>query len=96
MGQDLQLDCCIGIFRGTTIHCSLVVMATVDVAPYFRLFLFIAMLTTEGSMHNLKRMEFPTFWCNIIFCDMLCEVDGCLKCNFSHLITLKNKKDHHV
>jgi hypothetical protein len=33
----------------------------------------------------------------IIFYDMLREVDGCLnKCTFSHLITLKNKKDHLV
>jgi hypothetical protein len=40
-------------------------------------------------------MKFPIFGTIIIiFCDMLCEVDGGLKCTFSHLITLKNKKDH--
>jgi hypothetical protein len=37
MGQDLQFDCYIGIFHGTTIHCLLVVMATVEVAPYVTL-----------------------------------------------------------
>jgi hypothetical protein len=34
-------------------------MITVEVAPYFRLFLFTAMLNTDGSMHNLKRIKFP-------------------------------------
>jgi hypothetical protein len=75
----------------------LFVMATMEVAPYFRLFLFIAMLNTESSMHNLKRMKFPNFWCKYhIFCDVLHELDGCLECTFSHLITLKNKKDHQI
>jgi hypothetical protein len=48
-----------GIFHGTTIHCLLVVVATVEVAQYFHLFLFIAMLNADGSMHQSKRMKFP-------------------------------------
>jgi hypothetical protein len=87
-GQNLYFDCC-RIFHGTTIHCLLVVMTTVKVAPHFRLFLFIAML--NGSKHNLKRTKFPYLWCIIIFCNMLREVDVWLKCTFFHLITLKNK-----
>jgi hypothetical protein len=79
----MRLDCCVGIFHGTTIHCLLVVMATVEVTTYFRLFLFIAMLNSEGSINNLTRMKFPNSWCIIIFCDMLREIDGCLKCTFS-------------
>jgi hypothetical protein len=40
-------------------------MATVEVAPYFGLFLLIATLNTEGSMHNhnLKKMKFTNLWC---------------------------------
>jgi hypothetical protein len=73
---------------GKTYNTLLVVMATMEVAaPCFRLFLFIAMLNTNGSMHNLKRTKFPSLYCIIIFSDMLREVDWCLKCTFSHLIT---------
>jgi hypothetical protein len=68
------------MFHGTTIHCLLVVMATMEVAPYFRLFLFIAILNTDGFMHNLN--TFPNLRCIIIFCDMLREGDGCLICTF--------------
>jgi hypothetical protein len=57
----MQFDCCVGIFHGTTMPCFLVVMTTVEVAPYFRLFLFIAMLNTDGSLHNLKKDEIFQF-----------------------------------
>jgi ribonuclease HI len=54
-----------------------------EVAPYFHLFLFIAMINTDGSMHNFKKMKIFNLWCSIIiFCDMLREIDWCLKCTF--------------
>jgi hypothetical protein len=40
MGQDLQFDSCIGICHDT-IDCLLVVMATVDMAPYFPLYFLL-------------------------------------------------------
>jgi hypothetical protein len=33
-------------------------MTTVEVAPYFRLFLFIEILNTEGSMYTAHKMFF--------------------------------------
>jgi hypothetical protein len=50
---------------------------------------------------NVKHIWFQTWFkeddfffnlcCNYNFCDMLREVDRCLKFTFSHFITLKNK-----
>jgi hypothetical protein len=61
---------------------ALVVMANVQMAPYFYLFLFIAILNTDCSMHNLKRIKFANLWCILIFFDMLRGIDGCFKIHF--------------
>jgi hypothetical protein len=52
-------------------------MATVDVAPYFRLFIFIEILNIDGS----KRVKFPITWGDYhnFPSTSLCEVDECKK-----------------
>jgi hypothetical protein len=94
IGQDLQFDCCIGIFHDATIHCLLVSMATEDV---FACIFLLQYKMLVGSTNSLKRMKFPIFWYDYHnFVWYASRGRWVLKMHFFPLITLENKKDHLV